>query len=376
MNGCFTDEEKKRYHRHFTLPQVGQEGQKKLKSAKVLCIGAGGLGSCLLLNLAAAGVGTIGIIDPDIVELSNLQRQILYTTEDIGLSKVHAAKARLMALNPNIQIIAHEDRLTRQNMLMFLKDYDIIADGTDNFSARYGINDACYFLNKPNVHASIFQFEGQCTIFTAEGGPCYRCLYAEPPPPAMIPSCAEGGVLGILPNLMGTLQAAEIIKWILDIGEPLAGRLLKVDVLSLQFQELQLRKNPDCRLCGKSEPLEAFSEDAPSCVSTPDRITQKALRQLTASGKHFILLDVREPQEYEQCNLGGRLIPLHTLPEQCQTLDKNQHYVIHCHSGIRSLQAVQYLKAAGFPHVQSLDGGIAAWRFDEPDENKFTEKNA
>lgn len=354
-----------RYSRHFSLPNVGSQGQLKLKNAKVLCIGAGGLGSPLLLYLAAAGIGTLGIVDNDTVDVSNLQRQVLYTTADVGQKKVSAAKARLQALNPHINITRHDARLTADNALELINQYDIVADGTDNFATRYLVNDACWHLKKPNVYASIFQFEGQCSIFSAPNGPCYRCLYDAPPPAGLVPNCAEGGVFGILPGLLGSLQATEVLKLILGIGDPLIGRLLTVDSLTMRFREFAVQRNPGCRLCTHQQSFASLpNHDMEVCQvgSLPaTSISVQELAILLKNNTDLLLLDVRESHEYDICNLAGKSIPLGQLSQRLHELDKSSAIVIHCKSGARSAQACLLLEKAGFKNVRNLDGGILAW---------------
>lgn len=361
-------EEFARYSRHFSLSEVGIAGQEKLKSARVLCVGAGGLGSPLLLYLAAAGIGTIGIIDDDSIDLSNLQRQVLYATQDVSKKKVNIAKAKLAELNPHINIITYAERLDKKNALNIIQNYDVIADGTDNFPTRYLVNDACFYTQKPNVYASIFQFEGQCSVFNAhKDAPCYRCLYDSPPPAGLIPNCAEGGVLGVLPGMMGTIQAIEVIKLILNIGNSLTGRLLTVDALSMRFQEFEIKQHPDCRLCAHHQAFETLPDySLMSCSATVgniDEISVNALYQILQdkNKKNIILLDVREPHEYAISNLGGVLIPLRELNDRLSELDKNKSYVVHCKSGDRSRKAVKLLQEAGFISVKNLSGGISAW---------------
>jgi molybdopterin/thiamine biosynthesis adenylyltransferase/rhodanese-related sulfurtransferase len=361
----FTQDEFIRYSRHFTLPGVGMAGQEKLKAARVLCVGAGGLGSPLLQYLAAAGIGTIGIIDNDIVDLSNLQRQILYTNDDLGLQKVEVAKKKLVSLNPHIDIKIYNEQLTHSNALSIIQNYDIVADGTDNFAARYLVNDACFHLKKPNVYASIFQFEGQCSVFNAENGPCYRCLYDAPPPPGLMPNCAEGGVLGVLPGIMGTIQALEVVKLILKIGDPLIGRLLTFDALAMRFQEYKVQQYPDCRLCIHQQNFTDLPyHEAASCnvvESEVSEISVQELWQLSQQQANYTLLDIREPYEQQICNLGGQLIPLASLSSQLAKLDKNKSYIAYCRSGHRSYEAVKIMKRAGFISVKNLKGGILAW---------------
>jgi molybdopterin/thiamine biosynthesis adenylyltransferase/rhodanese-related sulfurtransferase len=382
-----TNEEIARYSRHLILPEVGMEGQQKLKAAKVLCVGTGGLGAPLALYLAAAGVGTIGLIDFDIVDDSNLQRQIIHSTATVGMLKVDSAEIMLKGLNPHLNVVKHNTMLTSANALDILKDYDVIADGTDNFQTRYLVNDACVILKKPNAYASIFRFEGQASVFGTEQGPCYRCLYPEPPPPGLVPSCAEGGVLGILPGLLGVIQATETIKLILGIGEPLIGRLLLVDALGMSFRTLKLRKNPDCPVCGThptvtelidydqfcgiappSEigPLEVARDkavgDLPVVDGIPQISVQELKRKLDAKEDVFVL-DVREPHEYQIVNLGAPLIPVGEIERRASELadKKNSEIVVHCKSGARSQKAALALKQAGFTNVSNLSGGILAW---------------
>jgi len=365
-------EEIMRYSRHLIMPEVGMDGQLKLKQAKVLCIGTGGLGAPLGLYLAAAGVGRIGLVDFDSVDLTNLQRQILFGTDDIGRPKIEAATDRLRNLNPDIQIDRFETRLTSENALDILKNYDIVVDGTDNFPTRYLVNDACVILGKPNVYGSIFRFEGQITIFGAPGGPCYRCLYPEPPPPGLVPSCAEGGVLGVLPGIVGAIQAAESLKLIIGKGEPLIGRLLLFDALAMRFRELKLRKNPECPACGEHPTITKLIDYAEFCgvrgeeaaspaQSAVPEIAPRELKSRLDRGDDLFILDVREPHEYQICNLGGHLIPLGELSRRVNELDSSREIVAHCRSGKRSAEAVEFLRSAGFRKVLNLKGGILAW---------------
>ena len=362
-------EEIRRYGRHLILPEVGLDGQVKLKSASVLLIGAGGLGSPMALYLAAAGIGKIGIVDFDVVDESNLQRQVLHSTPYVGRPKLDSAKDRIHSINPNVEVELFSTRLTSENALGILGSYDVVADGTDNFPTRYLVNDACVLLRKPNVYGSIFRFEGQVSVFAAPGGPCYRCLYADPPPPGLVPSCAEGGVLGVLPGIIGTIQATEAIKLVLGIGEPLVGRLLLVDALTMKTKELHLRRNPSCKVCGDHPEItrlidyEAFCGIAPREESeeNPDAVTVTDVKSRLDRGEDIFLLDVREPQEYEIANLGGHLIPLNDLPGRVHELDSSRDIVVYCHSGVRSGQAVQFLKTLGFRKVKNLSGGIDAW---------------
>ena len=381
-----TNEEIARYSRHLILPEVGMEGQQKLKAAKVLCVGTGGLGAPLALYLTAAGVGTIGLVDFDIVDESNLQRQIIHSQATVGKLKVDSAEITLKGLNKNTNIIKHNTMLTSANALDIFKDYDVIADGTDNFQTRYLVNDACVLTGKPNAYGSIFRFEGQASVFATEEGPCYRCLYPEPPPPGLVPSCAEGGVLGILPGLVGVIQATEVIKLILGIGEPLIGRLLLVDALSMSFKTMKLRKNPDCPMCGTHEikelidydqfcgipkPTEAGPLEVSSHGSTPDQpvvdgIPQMSVEQLKArmdNNTAPFVLDVREPHEYQIVDIGAPLIPVGDLPNQLHrlTFPKTTEIVVHCKSGARSQRAALFLKEQGYTNVSNLSGGILAW---------------
>jgi adenylyltransferase/sulfurtransferase len=364
-------EEILRYSRHLIMPEVGMDGQLKLKQARVLMVGAGGLGAPLGLYLAAAGVGHLGILDFDVVDFTNLQRQVTFSTQDVGKAKSEAAKARLAGLNPAIEITTYNTRLTSANALDLFRDYDLIVDGTDNFPTRYLVNDACVLLGKPNVYGSIFRFEGQVSIFGMPDGPCYRCLYPEPPPPGLVPSCAEGGVLGVLPGIVGSLQAIEAIKLILGNGEPLVGRLLLFDALAMRFRELKLKKNPACPLCGEHRTItklidyEEFcgirGEEAPAAATDVPEITPLALKARLERGDDLFILDVREPHEYQICNLNGYLIPLGDLPKRVNELDSSREIVAHCRSGKRSADAVNFLKQAGFRKIWNLKGGVLAW---------------
>jgi len=368
----FSHEEIKRYSRHLIMPEVGIQGQAKLKQASVLCIGAGGLGSPLALYLAAAGVGRIGLVDFDVVDFTNLQRQVLYTTHDVGKSKLDQAKARLTAINAHIAVETYETRLSSENALGILKPYDVIADGTDNFPTRYLVNDACALLGKPNVYGSIFRFEGQASVFDATRGPCYRCLYAEPPPPGLVPSCAEGGVLGILPGIIGVIQATEAVKLILGNGEPLIGRLLLFNALKMQFRELKLRKNPHCPICGPKRTITQLIDYNEFCGIRPHEgqlsagvseweLTPEELKGQLSNGR-VKLVDVREPHEYEICHLAGaKLVPLSELLNRLNEFDSSEAMVLYCHHGIRSRDAVEFMRGAGFQKIKSLHGGIDAW---------------
>jgi sulfur-carrier protein adenylyltransferase/sulfurtransferase len=363
-------EEILRYSRHLTLPEVGMDGQLRLKQARVLCVGAGGLGSPVAMYLAAAGVGTLGIVDFDIVDVTNLQRQILHGTTDVGRKKLDSAAETIAAINPNVEIRKFETRLTSANALDILSECDLVVDGTDNFATRYLVNDACVLTGKPNVYGSIFRFEGQASVFATKDGPCYRCLYPEPPPPGVVPSCAEGGVLGILPGLVGVIQATEAIKLILGAGDSLIGRLLLVDALAMRFRELKLRKNPDCPACGNHPTVTELIDyeqfcgirgaEKPTAASIVD-MTVEELKQRIDAGDDLFVLDVREPNEYQICNLGGHLIPLNDLPKRVGELDASKEIVVHCKMGGRSAKAVDYLKQQGFSNVHNLAGGINAW---------------
>jgi len=369
-SGKLTNEEVLRYSRHLILPEVGVEGQLKLKRAKVLCVGAGGLGSPLSLYLAAAGVGTLGIVDFDIVDFSNLQRQVIHGTSDVGRKKLDSAEDTLRQINPNVEIRKFETRLTSANALELFGNFDIIADGTDNFPTRYLVNDACVLSAKPNVYGSVFRFEGQASVFATQAGPCYRCLYPEPPPPGLVPSCAEGGVLGILPGLVGVIQATEVLKLILGAGEPLIGRLLLVEALSMRFRELKLRKNPDCPVCGSHPTVTRLidynqfcgvrGEEASPMTNTTE-MTVEELKQRLDRGDDLFVLDVREPHEFQIANLGGHLIPLNDLPNRLGELDRDRETVVHCKMGGRSAKAVDFLRQSGFSRVHNLAGGITAW---------------
>ncbi|HYG98377.1 MAG TPA: molybdopterin-synthase adenylyltransferase MoeB [Terriglobales bacterium] len=365
-----TNDEILRYSRHLIMPEVGMEGQQRLKAARVLCIGAGGLGSPLALYLAAAGVGTLGLVDFDVVDFTNLQRQIIHSTSDVGRPKLQSATEKINAINPFVNVQPFETRLTSQNALELFADFDVIADGTDNFPTRYLVNDACVLTGKPNVYASIFRFEGQASVFATEEGPCYRCLYPEPPPPGLVPSCAEGGVLGILPGLLGVIQATEVIKLILGRGQSLIGRLLLVDALGMNFRELKLRKNPDCPACGTHRTVDKLIDynqfcgirgEESSVNATLPEIQPEELKQRLDRGDDVFVLDVREPHEYQICNLGGYLIPLNELPKRVHELDSSREIVAHCKMGGRSAKAVEFLRQAGFTKVRNLTGGITAW---------------
>lgn len=366
-----SNDEIKRYSRHLIMPEVGMEGQKKLKAARVLMIGAGGLGSPLSLYLAAAGVGRLGIVDFDLVDFSNLQRQIVHGTKDVGRPKLQSAKDRLSDINPHIQIDTYEAALSSANALDLFRDYDIIADGTDNFPTRYLVNDACVLTGKPNVYGSIFRFEGQASVFYAQEGPCYRCLYPEPPPPGLVPSCAEGGVLGILPGIIGVIQATETVKLILEKGEPLIGRLLLFDALRMRFREMKLRKDPECPICSDKATIKSLIDYNQFCGVVPQpaettgkeyEITVQELKDRLDRGDRPFILDVRQPHEYQICQLSGStLIPLDQLPSRMSELDSSREMVVHCKMGGRSAQAVKLLQQAGFRKIKNLVGGIDAW---------------
>ena len=360
-----------RYSRHLILPEVALEGQRWLKASRVLLIGAGGLGSPLALYLAAAGVGTLGLVDFDVVDLTNLQRQILHGTGDVGRPKLESAKDRIRDINPNVHVEGYETKLTSANALEILRDYDVVIDGTDNFQTRYLTNDACVILGKPNVYGSIFRFEGQASVFATEEGPCYRCLYPEPPPPGLVPSCAEGGVIGVLPGLVGTIQATEGLKLLLGVGETLIGRLLTIDALTMQFRTLKLRKDPSCPACGTRQIQELIDYDqfcgvgGPPDVSDPNDVIELTPREVAEKlkrGDDFDLLDVREPHEWAIARIeGARLVPLGSVGDAIPTLDPAREIVIHCKGGVRSAKAARQLQAAGFTRVRNLAGGILRW---------------
>src|SRR5665213_1887135 len=374
-----TTDDLARYSRHLILPEVGMEGQRRLKAARVLCVGTGGLGSPLAFYLAAAGIGTLGLVDFDVVDMSNLQRQIIHSTKDIGRKKLDSAEEKLTALNPALNVVKHETMLSSANAMDILKDYDIVADGTDNFPTRYLVNDACVLLNKPNVYGSIFRFEGQASVFATKEGPCYRCLYPEPPPPGLVPSCAEGGVLGILPGLVGVMQATEVIKLILGKGETLVGRLLLIDALNMRFRELKLRKNPDCPVCGTHPTVTQLIDYQQFCGIVPEspqessmkngipQITVKELKRRIDAGEDVQLIDVREPYEFQIAQIGGKLIPQNDVPQRLAEIDRNREVVVHCRSGARSQRIAEFLKQSGYPNVSNVAGGILAW-LDEIDQ--------
>ncbi len=364
-------EELVRYSRHLILPEVGPEGQRRLKASRVLLVGAGGLGSPAALYLAAAGVGTLGLVDFDVVDESNLQRQIMHGTGSVGRSKLASARERLLDVNPHVTVKAFETRLTSANALDILREFEVVVDGSDNFPARYLVNDACVLLGRPNVYGSIFRFEGQVSVFATPEGPCYRCLFREPPPPGLVPSCAEGGVLGVLPGIIGSLQALETVKLLLDAGDSLIGRLVLFDALRLQFRELKLRRDPDCPVCGAAPTVrelidyEAFCGVAGDASFEELEVTAQALAAERRAHPDLVLLDVREPHEWEICHIdGARLLPLGELPTRLGELDGHATIVAYCHTGVRSLRALEILAAAGHRRVRSLRGGIDAWARD------------
>ena len=367
-----TKDDFRRYSRHLILPEVGVLGQQKLKAAKILCIGAGGLGSPVALYLAAAGVGTLGIVDFDVVDFSNLQRQILHGTSDVGRSKLDSAKDRLLDINPNINVVTHNTALSSENALEIFAPYDIVVDGTDNFPTRYLVNDACVILGKPNAYGSIFRFEGQASVFATKEGPCYRCLYPEPPPPGLVPSCAEGGVLGVLPGVVGCIQATETIKLILGAGEPLIGRFLIFDALRMKFRELKLRKDPDCPVCGTHPTVTKLIDYEQFCgvqsateepvSGTTSEISAGDLKKRLDRGDVLTIVDVREPNEYQINKIPGSvLIPLGDIPRRYVELDPSEEYVMQCKVGARSAKAADFLRSKGFKKVQNLTGGIISW---------------
>ena len=374
-----TNDQISRYARHLMLPEVGLEGQKKISAASVLCVGAGGLGSPVALYLAAAGIGRIGLVDFDAVDLSNLQRQLLHGTADIGRPKTDSAKATIQRLNPHVEVVLHQTRLTSQNAFEILRPYDFVVDGTDNFPTRYLSNDACVLLRKPNFYGSVFRFEGQASVFAPHlGGPCYRCLYPEPPPPGAVPSCAEGGVLGVLPGIIGLIQATEVIKLAVGIGTSLLNRLLLYNALEMKFRELKLRRDPQCPLCGEHPTISNLIDyeqfcglNAPSAEPAkgrapalhPDEVTVQELQRALADPKHgTVALDVREPAEHEIARISGaRLLPMSQLAQRFGELDPEKPYYLFCRSGVRSMKAVEFLRQRRFKHLKSVRGGILAW---------------
>ena len=367
-----TKEEILRYSRHLIMPEVGMEGQLKLKNAKVLLVGTGGLGAPLGMYLAAAGIGRIGLVDFDVVDFTNLQRQVIHGTKDVGKPKLQSAMETMRDINPHIQLDGYEVALDSSNAMDIAEPYDMVIDGTDNFPTRYLVNDLCVLQKKPNVYGSIFRFEGQATVFAYPGGPCYRCLYPEPPPPGLVPSCAEGGVLGILPGTVGLIQATEAVKLILGIGEPLVGRLMLYDALAMRFRELKLRRNPECPACGDHPTITKLidyqqfcgvkQEEKPMAGVKEGEIDPVEVKAMLDRHDNFLLLDVREPHEYQICNIpGAKLIPLGDLPKRVNELDSSVEIVAHCKMGGRSAKAVDFLKQAGFKKVKNMTGGILAW---------------
>jgi molybdopterin/thiamine biosynthesis adenylyltransferase/rhodanese-related sulfurtransferase len=372
-NVLLSQQEVARYSRHLIMPEVGVDGQKRLKASAMLLIGAGGLGSPLALYLAAAGVGRIGIIDFDVVDFSNLQRQVLHGTSDVGRPKLHSARDRLAAINPEVRVDLYEERLSSQNALRIFEPYDVIVDGTDNFPTRYLVNDGCVLLKKPNVYGSIFRFDGQASVFWPPHGPCYRCLYPEPPPPGEVPSCAEGGVLGILPGVIGVIQATEAVKLVLGKGEPLVGRLLHYDALQMRFREYRVRRNAKCPMCSDSPTIKALidyeqfcgvrGQEAPAPpVAREGSITAEELKARLDQGERLFILDVRNPNEYQICRLpGSTLLPLPELGQRFSEVPRDREVVVHCKSGMRSAKAVQFLREQGYTKLKDLTGGILAW---------------
>lgn len=383
MPARLTPDELRRYSRHILLPELGMQGQQRLKESSVLLIGAGGLGSPLALYLAAAGVGRIAVVDSDVVDESNLQRQVLHGTPDVGRKKVESARERMLEINPHIEVAVHDEPFTSANAMRIATGHNAIVDGTDNFPTRYLSNDVAVLLGIPNIYGSIFRFEGQVSTFWSKHGPCYRCLYPEPPPPGSVPSCAEGGVLGILPGVVGTLQATETIKTLTGIGQPLIGRLLLYDALAMQFRELRFARDPDCPICGQHPTITALidyqefcglpaqshtfhetireqSQQPTTTMALPE-ITVEQLAELRSSGTPHTLIDVREPHEYDLCNLGGILIPLGQIPTRYSEVPREGRVVVHCRSGARSGKAVEYLQSLGYTNLENLAGGILAW---------------
>ena len=378
-----SNDEVLRYSRHLIMPEVTMEGQKRLKAAKVLCVGTGGLGAPLTMYLAAAGVGTIGLVDFDTVDVTNLQRQIVHRQNSIGMPKIDSAEQTLREINPHVNIVKHEVMLTSENALDILKDYDVIADGTDNFQTRYLVNDACVLLGKPNVYGSIFRFEGQASVFYATDGPCYRCQYPEPPPPGMVPSCAEGGVLGVLPGIIGVIQAIETVKLILSEGQPLIGRLLIFNALKMSFREFKVRKDPQCPICGEHPTITHLIDYDEFCgigrgnegepLTTNEEISAREVKAKQDRGDEFTLVDVREPYEYAIAKIpGAKLVPLGTVKDRLHEFDSSDEIVLHCKSGKRSAEALQMFRQAGFKKVKNLTGGITAWSEDvDPSVPKY-----
>ncbi|MEA3204714.1 MAG: sulfur-carrier protein adenylyltransferase/sulfurtransferase [Verrucomicrobiota bacterium] len=385
QNIDFSNDEIARYSRHLIMPEVTLDGQKRIKAASVLCLGAGGLGSPIALYLAAAGIGRMGLIDYDIVDFSNLQRQILHGTDDVGRKKLNSAKDRIKAVNPNVQVDLHDTMFRSDNAMQLVQDYDIVIDGTDNFPTRYLSNDVCVLLKKPNIYGSIFRFDGQCTVFAPHlGGPCYRCMFPEPPPPGMVPSCAEGGVLGVLPGMIGVMQAIEAIKMIIGIGDSLIGRLVSFDALQMRFKEFKIRKDPNCPICGEHPTIHELIDYDQFCgIPQADAETAKEMDVPTITATElktridrqdkFVLIDVREPFEYEISRIpGSKLIPLGELPARLSELDSADDIVLHCKMGGRSAKALRILQEAGFRKLNNLQGGITAWSDDvDPSVPKY-----
>jgi adenylyltransferase/sulfurtransferase len=373
-----TDAERRRYARHLSMPEVGVEGQQKLKAARVLCVGAGGLGSPATLYLAAAGIGTLGLVEFDKVEFHNLQRQVLYGDADVGRQKLGAAAERLRGINPYITIREHDARLSASNAADLLREYDMVVDGSDNFATRYLVNDACVIHGKPNVYGSIFRFEGQVSVFATKGGPCYRCLHPDPPPPGLIPNCAEGGVLGVLPGIIGAIQAAEAIKLALGVGTPLIGRFLVFDALAMRFRELKLMRDPACPACGDAPTITALRDydeycDGVTLTEARENVTVEELKDRMDRNADFVLVDVREPSEYDICRIpGAQLIPLGQLNERYLEIPNGREVIVHCRSGMRSARAAHFLKNRGYSNVHNLEGGVLAWidRID-PTQSKY-----
>jgi sulfur-carrier protein adenylyltransferase/sulfurtransferase len=372
-NMTLSSNEVARYSRHLIMPEVGVDGQKRLKASSILLIGAGGLGSPLALYLGAAGIGRLGLIDFDVVDYSNLQRQVLHGTADVGRTKLASARDRLAAINPEVRVDLYEERLSSQNVMRIFELYDIVIDGTDNFPTRYLVNDACVLLKKPNVYGSIFRFDGQASIFYPPHGPCYRCLYPEPPPPGEVPSCAEGGVLGILPGVIGVIQATEAVKLVLGKGEPLVGRLLHYDALAMKFREFKVRRNPKCPICGDAPTIKALidyeqfcgirGQEAPAAKSAASaEITVEELKKRFDRQESVFVLDVRNPNEFQICRIpGSTLLPLPELAQRLGELPRDREIIVHCKSGMRSAKAQQFLREQGFAAVVNLRGGILAW---------------
>lgn len=368
-SGHLSHDEIYRYSRHLIMPEVALEGQQKLKASRVLCVGAGGLGSPVLTYLAAAGVGTLGVIDFDVVDTTNLQRQIVHDTKRVGVPKVESAAARIEELNPFVDVAVYNERLTSDNALEIIPKFDLVVDGTDNFPTRYLVNDACVLSGRPYVYASVLRFEGQVSVFATPEGPCYRCLFPEPPPPGLVPSCADGGVLGILPGLLGLIQATETVKLILDAGEPLVGRLLMVEALGMRFREISMKKNPQCPVCGDNPTVNSLIDYEQFCgirggeEEAPDvpSISPEELKRLVEEGANIILLDVRDPHEYEIGGFDGYRIPLNELPARIDELDPHREIVAYCRSGVRSGRAVELLRSRGFNRARNLEGGVNAW---------------